>query len=189
MSPVMTFLQDSSPQNADANLLVAAGPCPLGGHQTFSQAEINQLTSDGVVLQAGPASSPGAPPAGMAVVAGAAGLPNGAYKYVITFVTDAGETLASPEVSVTLTSAQGSISAIPVGPANSGVTKRKIYRTAAAGASGSEKLVTTINDNTTTTFTDNLADGSLGAVLPVADTSSNAVAVATALKAFEWHTG
>jgi hypothetical protein len=64
---------------------------------------------------------------------------------------------------------QVSLSAIPVGP--TGVTARKVYRTAAGGAQ--LKLIATIADNTTTTYLDAVADASLGA---------NALTVTTALQ-------
>jgi hypothetical protein len=60
------------------------------------------------------------------------------------------------------------LSAIPLGP--TGTTSRKVYRTAAGGAT--YKLVTTIADNTTTTYTDTLADASLGATVPSTNTAA-----------------
>lgn len=62
---------------------------------------------------------------------------------------------------------QVALTGIAVGP--SAVTAREVYRTAAGGSQ--LKLLTTIADNTTTIFTDNLADASLGANAPVSDTS------------------
>lgn len=59
------------------------------------------------------------------------------------------------------------LTSIPVGP--SGTTGRKVYRTAVGGST--YKLLTTIANNTTTTFTDTTADGSLGADAPSSDTS------------------
>lgn len=56
---------------------------------------------------------------------------------------------------------------VPLG--GTGVTSRKIYRTAAGGSQ--LKLVATLADNTTTTYTDTTADGSLGADVPISDTS------------------
>ena len=52
------------------------------------------------------------------------------------------------------------IDAIPLGPA--GTTARKLYRTV-AGNTGNFLLVTTINDNFTTAFADDIADADLGA--------------------------
>jgi hypothetical protein len=62
---------------------------------------------------------------------------------------------------------QVNLTGIPIGP--SGTTQRKVYRTVAAGSQ--LKLQSTIANNTATTATDNVADGSLGANAPVTDTS------------------
>lgn len=183
---ITTLMPPTDPQKATAGMAVAAGFVYLGSHVDMTQAEIEQAKLQGLAFLVGPARSPGPPPAGMAVAAGIAGAPVGAYKYVVTFVTAIGETPASPEVLITLTSQHGAITAIPVGAPGAGVISRKIYRTAAGGASGTEKLLTTIADNVTTTFDDNVADGTLGATVGTADTSSNAIAVGTALNAFAW---
>ena len=52
---------------------------------------------------------------------------------------------------------------LPIDPTNT-ATGRKIYRK--APGSSDFKLVATVNDNTTATYTDNIADASLGAVVP-----------------------
>lgn len=127
---------------------------------------------EGLLLTAGPAISPGPVPTVFSVAAGASGTPNGTYLCCVTFVTAAGETLPSAEVQVVVSSQKISWSGIPVSSGLSGVTARKLYRTAAGGAAGTEKLVATIADNTTTTYTDNVADGSLGAAVPTVDTSA-----------------
>jgi hypothetical protein len=59
------------------------------------------------------------------------------------------------------------VSGLATGPAS--VTSRKLYRTAANQAT--LKLVTTIANNTATTYTDAAADATLGATAPVGDTS------------------
>ncbi len=90
----------------------------------------------------------------------AGSLSTGTYQYVVTYTASSGETLGSPVMTVHNVAGQDNLlSAIPTGPA--GVTGRKIYRTIANGAQ--LKLLTTIADNTTTTYTDTTADGSLGA--------------------------
>lgn len=109
-------------------------------------------------------------PGAASAAAGSAGNPNGAYKYQVTFVNANGETTGGVEFTITVASLQVALSSIPLGP--TGTTARKIYRTAAAGASGTEKLVAPINDNTTTTYTDNTADGSLGAAIPTTNTAT-----------------
>jgi hypothetical protein len=60
------------------------------------------------------------------------------------------------------------LSAIPLGP--TGTTARKVYRTAVNGSS--LLLVATIADNTTTTYADLIADGSLGAAPPISNTAT-----------------
>jgi hypothetical protein len=62
---------------------------------------------------------------------------------------------------------QGSLTGISVGP--TGVTSRKVYRSAAGVAQ--LQLLATIADNTTTIYTDSTADASLGANVPTSDTS------------------
>jgi len=62
---------------------------------------------------------------------------------------------------------QIAVAGIAIGPANT--TARKVYRTAAGGST--LQFVATIADNTTTTYVDATADGSLGATAPTSDTS------------------
>jgi hypothetical protein len=95
-----------------------------------------------------------------ATIAAGAGLTNGIYTYRYTNVSISGESLPGP-VSANMTAAggnqQGNLTAVAVGP--SGTTKRKVYRTQSGGSVYT--LLTTINDNTTTTFTDNATDASI----------------------------
>lgn len=104
---------------------------------------------------------------------GAGNLSNGTYKYKVTFVTVSGETDASAEsLGVTVvnnaTNGQVAVNSIPLGLA--GTTSRRLYRTVANGLIF--KLLTTIANNTATTFTDNVADGSLGVDEPVENTTA-----------------
>lgn len=91
-----------------------------------------------------------------------AGNLNGNYRYKITFVTVDGETqggVCSAQVSPV--NQQVDLTNIPIG--TSKVIARKIYRTIANEVwPYPMKLVTTIADNITTIYTDNIADGSLG---------------------------
>lgn len=190
--PVQTFLKDAERSDGTGSILAAAGACPMGSSVNFTQSELNEMLAEGRQFLNGPGISPGAPPVvanGTAVVEGAAGvLSAGAYKWVVTFVTALGETLASAEIGITLAaSKKGSLSKIPIGP--EGITARKIYRTIAGGATGTEKLSGTIADNTTTIYEDNIADGSLTTLIPASDTSSNAAAAAVAMREFQWHQG
>src|SRR5690348_783907 len=102
----------------------------------------------------------GAPGAPTATPSAGTGLGIGVYKYAVTLVmADGGETLAGTQATVTTTSGnqQASLSSIPTGP--TGTAKRNIYRTAVGGST--LFLAATLNDNTTTTYVDSLADATL----------------------------
>ena len=110
----------------------------------------------------------------VALGSGAGNVDNGAHRYLVTFVTSDGETQAgdvSSSVTVADKTVNGkvSLSAIPLG--SSIVTSRKIYRTTAGGST--YLLLTTIADNTTTTYTDNIADSGLGAEAPSTNTTGD----------------
>lgn len=105
---------------------------------------------------------PGAPNATLNAVAGNL---TGVYSYVVTFVTAAGETEGGfVSQNVTTAAEQVNLTAIPTWWGRT-VTARRIYRTEGGGLQ--HKLLTTINDNLTTTFADNVLDASLGADVPL----------------------
>jgi uncharacterized phiE125 gp8 family phage protein len=111
--------------------------------------------------------APGVITCALASPAVAGNVDNGAHRYLATFVTADGETEAgtvSAAVTVADKTVNGKVAltAIPLGGAL--VTSRKLYRTAAGGST--YLLLATIADNTTTTYTDNIADSSLGAEAP-----------------------
>jgi hypothetical protein len=89
------------------------------------------------------------------------------YEYKVTFVSKYGhESNAGPaSVSLTLTAARDDIAltAVPTST-DPQVTARKIYRTVNGGTL--HLFVDTINDNTTTTFTDTTTDIGLGQTTP-----------------------
>ena len=98
----------------------------------------------------------------------------GAHRYRVTFITDDGETeggTVSAAVTVANAAVNGKVelTAIPIGGAL--VTSRKIYRTVSAGTE--YLLLATIADNTTTIYTDNIADASLGAGCPTTNTTGD----------------
>ena len=110
----------------------------------------------------------------VALGSGAGNVDNGVHRYLCTFVTADGETQGgdiSAAVTVADKTVNGkvSLSAIPIG--GSLVTARKIYRTVAGGST--YLLLATIADNTTTTYTDNIADSSLGAEAPSVNTAGD----------------
>jgi hypothetical protein len=90
---------------------------------------------------------------------GAAGLVNGAdLTWVCTNVTAMGQESAPnlPSAPLTATLDTISLTNIPTGP--TGTVSRRIYRS----VSGIYRLVTTIADNVTTTYSDNVSDLNLG---------------------------
>ncbi len=124
--------------------------------------------------------APGAATAALAAPAAPGNVENGTHSYKVTFVTAGGETeggTTSNVVTVTDKTVNGQISltAIPVASLSTGVstpslvTSRKLYRTAAGGTQ--HKLLATLSDNTTTTYTDNIADASLTTNVPTTDTT------------------
>ncbi len=90
----------------------------------------------------------------------------GVYSYKVTYVnTQSVESDVGP-VSNTMTAANENIriTSIPVAPQSFGIAARRLYRTESGGST--YKRVITISDNTTTTYDDAVADGSLGATAP-----------------------
>jgi len=120
-------------------------------------------------LQAyGSAFSP--PPAGMSAQAqngNALGI--GTYQYVVTFLSQGGETTPSPLTSVTTSSGKQSVqlSALPIGPiagplpgtATNNVLGRNVYRSQVGGST--LYLLTTIADNSSTSYLDSSPDSAL----------------------------
>jgi hypothetical protein len=113
----------------------------------------------------------GVPAPGAASLAplGSAGL-NGAYRYAITFLGGAGETTGGAESTLAVANTGVQLANIPIGP--SGTVARRIYRTPAGGAPGSERSVATLSDNTSTVYTDTVADRSLGDPIPNTTTAT-----------------
>lgn len=101
----------------------------------------------------------GTPPT---VAVGAGGVLSGAYQYKVTLVYNnnpASESSASDASAVVNPAAQQvNLTVIPTG--GSQCTARNIYRTKAGGSL--YYFVATINDNVTTTYTDNVADAAQG---------------------------
>ena len=100
-----------------------------------------------------------------AVVVSGGSVDIGAHTYYVTFVdSTSGETLAVNGVVATTasTNKQVNLSSIPTGPA--GTVSRRIYRTKVGGSG--PFFVATIADNTTTTFSDTVADSTLSVAAP-----------------------
>ena len=118
-------------------------------------------------------AAPGAPTAALVSPAVAGNVEDGAHSYKVTFLAGAthtaGGTKSSPVTVVDKnTNGKVQLSNIPIS-SDANVTSRKVYRTIAGAdptVDANFLLLTTISDNTTTTFLDNVADGSLGAAAP-----------------------
>src|SRR3990167_853741 len=110
-----------------------------------------KVTLDNVVSNWGippPTSAP-------TLALGASGnIPSGTYRYVVTYVSTYGKesNRSDPSDSIQANNNQISLTAIPTSP-EAQVTSRKLYRD--DGGDAIYRLVTTISDNTTTTYTDN----------------------------------
>lgn len=136
--------------------------------------------------------APGAPTVALASPAAPGNVDNGAHRYRVTFVTADGETdggTVSSAVTVADKTVNGQVrlTAIPLG--GSAVTARKLYRTQAAGST--YLLLATLADNTTTAYTDNIADSSLGAGCPATNTTADprlSALVTAARQQVEHHT-
>jgi Ca2+-binding RTX toxin-like protein len=91
---------------------------------------------------------------------------NGSYTYKVTFVDgDNGESVPGPaSTGVAAANNQVNLTNIQIGPP--GTEKRRVYR---SNAGGPYKLVKELADNSTTSFTDNVANGSEGATAPTAN--------------------
>lgn len=100
---------------------------------------------------------------------GAGNLSIGTYRYFVSYVTAEGETeisggyLYSGTAIVTDATHKQVTVTVPVS-SDSRVTGRKIYRSTVNGAQTTAALLTTINDNSTASYQDNIADASLGAI-------------------------
>ena len=124
-------------------------------HMTAAQWAASQalVSDDGIEFS----------PSNVTAAVGAAGVLTGAYYYSVTFVTALGETAPWPGTAsvVNPSSQQVNLTSIPLGPA--GVIARRIYRTPATPTDPKDyRFLVEISDNITTTYTDNIADGSLG---------------------------
>lgn len=103
----------------------------------------------------------------MSVASNGTGNLQGTYSWLTTYVNSAAaEGNISPAVTFTVTSTGGQVNltSIPVAPQSFGVAARRIYRLNPGDTV--YKRVTEIADNTTTTFTDNVASSAVGVTAP-----------------------
>lgn len=126
-----------------------------------------QTTIDGTV------PNPGIPSAPVAADGGAGNL-SGTFEWAVSFITASGETLiGNISNALTLSSREASLTAIPLG--GPGTTSRRIYRSVNGGP---YLLVTTLNNNTITTFLDNII--SPGPGTPQSVSTANSISLAAA---------
>ena len=121
----------------------------------------NSVTA-GIGYRVRSTANPVAPTVALAGL-GAGNVDNGTHYYFVTYVTANGETNLSSGASVTVAdkTVNGQVTVTIPTSSDTRVTARKIYRNTANSNSWVEvKLLATINDNTTTTYTDNIADAS-----------------------------
>lgn len=119
------------------------------------------LANTFVIKAIGPSPSAGA----NGTLASGSNLGIGAYVYVYTYANADGETKISPVFNITTTSGNRKVNLTGISIGATGTTKRNIYRTVVGGGSV-YKFAGSINDNLTTTYSDTLVDGSLGALAP-----------------------
>jgi len=109
------------------------------------------------------------PPAdGMTATPGAAGVLTGAYQYVVTFRDSATQLETGPNPTPATANPAAQVVDLAAIPTGGGTTdSRRIYRTKAGGSDFF--LLTTITDDVTTTFSDNVTDNVLAPLgsLPV----------------------
>lgn len=105
------------------------------------------------------------PTTGPTFTTNGAGTLTGSYSWKVTFVNSNLVEGNPSSASVTTTAAANQYTiTVPTAPQSFGVNSRRVYRTEAGGST--YKRVGTVNDNVTTTFADNVSDGSLGLTAP-----------------------
>lgn len=99
-------------------------------------------------------------------ITGGAGNPNGLYQYAYTYINSASveSNMSTFSTAITAVNCKIELTSIPIAPQSWGVGTRRIYRTVTSGTSMFR--VATLSDNTTTTYSDDTADASLGAAAP-----------------------
>jgi len=128
-----------------------------------NQATYNNLPTYSSVNGNSTISTISAPSSSPYPFASGSGELNGTYYYEVSYVTSNGTetSLSPPSLSVTADNQEILVTNIPTS-SRSSVTERKLYRTKAGGSmAGPYYLVTTIYDNSTTSYFDNTPDSSL----------------------------
>jgi hypothetical protein len=152
-------------------------PFPTSWHPSFPALWIEKvfypLQIAGTQLAAPASAAVATPGAG-------SGLGIGSYSYVVTFLTAGGETTAGPVSSAVTTSGNQRVSLgnLPLGPSgttSNSVIGRSIYRTQAGG--GAYSLLTSIADNTTTSWLDSVSDSQLASMPALSQVNTSGIMV------------
>lgn len=146
-------------------LVTAPATEPLTVAEVLQRARIDSMNQE---------LPPSAPTAALAATPIAGNVDNGAHRYGLTFTTPDGTTqLGTVTAAVTVAdktvNGQVTLTAIPLG--GSLTTARVLWRTMSGGSTYYQ--LATIANNTATTYTDNIADSSLGAQAPTTNTTSD----------------
>lgn len=115
---------------------------------------------------------PSAPTVALAATPIAGNVNIGTHRYLIRFLTASGGTQGGTEsavVTVVDNAVNGKVELTNIALGGSLITAREIYRTIAGGTQ--YYLVATLSNNTATTYTDNVADASLGAECTTTNTT------------------
>ncbi|MDD3118012.1 MAG: hypothetical protein PHQ27_02415, partial [Victivallales bacterium] len=100
--------------------------------------------------------------ANLSLATGGTNLDVGTYYYQLTYITATGETNAMLPASIITDSTHRQVTiTLPIST-DPRVTGRRIYRTVVNANNTTATLLAAINDNTSVTYTDNIADGGLG---------------------------
>ena len=120
--------------------------------------------------------NPGVPSAPVIADAGAGLIEAGTYEYAVTFVTADGETEAGfPSNALVIAASHNiSLTSIPLG--GPGTISRKLYRRLNGSAWG---YITTIPNNTGTTYTDSTPAASVGFAIPPTDSTAERISIAS----------
>jgi len=94
--------------------------------------------------------------------------PSATYNYKLTFISAYGESTGSPACVMSTSGTQNAISLVNIQTGPTGTLARSIYRTAGNGAE--YRLLYTLNDNTTNSYTDTKADDERSNPIPTVNT-------------------
>lgn len=146
-------------------LITAPTSDPLTIAEAKRQLRLNATTGE---------PAPTAPTVALASPAAPGNVDNGDHRVGYTFVTADGETEIGPLsaiVTVANKAVNGQIAVTNIALGGTAVTARKAYLVPVAG--GAAKFAATLNDNTSTTQTINVADSALGASAPTTNTTED----------------